>query len=324
MGNRIGSNVGIYVGIEDSYGAGQATPNLFQIPRSGLRVHPVDGSGESSEINPNPNPAEPLAGTIDLNGELGQVVSADCLPLLLNLMFGNATKTGASAPYSWETKLLANAMKSAIVEKYDSANAKADLIKGVIVYSLKLSYRKAAEALVATWGFMGIGAAPTRNGGSQFDSSPTVFTDRRHSMKDVTLLVDGAATLAPLVTQFDISFTFEAVRQDGLTGNAFADGMDKGACTIEASLRARRPAADSIYALANGAEHTFKLTSPRPGAATRYFELSLPECYVKQTEPADESGKGPVDEVYKVIPFYSNNADSTAAKFTVANDQSAY
>lgn len=324
MGDRLGRNVGTYIGLEDSYGAGQVTPKLFgALGRSTLRLSPVQTVTQTPEIRPDPNPAEPVRDIIDLTAELAQLCSVDSAPFMLKLLLGNSVKTGSVAPWLWTSKIVANALQSAIVEKWDSVESKSDLVKGMLLSSLKISWRKRGGALIFTWGGTGIGATPVRNS-SRFDAAPTAWTAKRHSMRDCTITVDGAATLAPYIVGFDVAFNFSVERRDGATGNAFADAINPGGCAITASIQASRPTADSIYTLCNGADHIFVFTSPQPGDATRYFKLTMSQVRVEKANPTDESGAGMVTEPFDMLPFFTTHADGTAAKFEVANDITAY
>jgi hypothetical protein len=324
MADRLGRNVGAYIGVEDSYGAGQGTPKLFgALGRSTLRLSPVQTVTQTPEIRPDPNPAEPVRDIIDLNAELAQLCSVDSAPFMLKLLLGNSVKTGASAPWLWTSKVVSNALLSAIIEKWDSVESKSDLIKGALLSSLKISWRKRGGALIFTWGFTGIGAAPIRNS-TRFDAAPTAWTAKRHSMAACTITVDGAATLAPFIVAFDAALNFAVERRDGATGNAFADAIDPGACAITASIQASRPTADSIYALCDGADHIFVFTSPQPGTPTRYFKFTMSQVRVEKVNPTDESGAGMVTEPFDLLPYFTTHADGTAAKFEVANDVTAY
>lgn len=322
MADRLGRNISVGIGIEDSYATGQASPNTYIVGRSTLRLSPVQSVTQTPEIRPDPNPAQPIRDIIDMTGEVAVVTSADMMPFMLTLLFGNGAKTGTGAPYTWTTKILANALKSAIIEKWDSVESKSDQIKGALLTSLKLSWKKQGGPLITTWGFSGIGATPVRNS-TQFDTTPIVLSASRHSMRDCSLKIDGATTLNPYITGFDLSFTFSVQRRDGMTGNPFADAMNPGLCAIAGTITASRPTADGIYGLCDGSDHILIFTSPKPGDATRYIEIKMSQVHIEKSTPTDESAAGMVTEQFAVMPYYTTHADGTACVFTVLNDLSA-
>ena len=321
MADRLGRNIRVNIGIEDSYGTGQATPKTYALGRSSLNINPVQTITNTPEIRPDPNPAQPIRDILDLSGQLALVTSVDSLPLLLNLMTGNSAMSLTVAPFMWTTKIQANALKSAVVERYDSVETKSDLTKGVIVSGMKFSWRKKGGPLITTWTVNGIGAAIVRNNGSQFDSAPTVMSAARHSMRDCTLTIDGATTLASYVVGFDLAFQFGVERKDALTGNAFADAMIPGTCVITASMLASRPTADGIYGICDGADHIFVFTSPQPSAPTRFMRITMNQVRVEKTNPTDESAPGMESEPFTLLPYYTSNADNTSVKFEIANDK---
>ena len=321
MADRLGRNIAVGVGIEDSYGAGQASPKEYTLGRSTLNVSAVQTVTQTPEIRGDPNPAQPIRDIVDLSGQLALVTSVDAMPLLLNLMCGNSTMTLTVAPWLWTTKIVANAIKSAVVERWDSTESKSDLVKGVMVSGMKFSWRKKGGPLITTWTLNGIGATPVRNAGSRVDAAPTVLSAARHSMRDCTLSIDGATTLASYVVGFDVAFQYGVERRDAITGNAWADAMNPGTCQITASMLATRPTADSIYALCDGADHVFVFTSPQPGTPTRYFKLTMSQVRVEKTNPTDESAPGMVTEPFTLLPYWTTHADGTACIFTVSNDK---
>ena len=424
MANRIGRAISVGLGFEDSYGAGQVAPALHIIGRSNLRMTPVRQLDPTPEVSYDPNPAEPIEGPHSLDGEFGQVASADATPFMVEAFTGSCpflgstsqqitcsgvqvddtvtlttsegavvftakaaedvgarefkcedgggwtdAETAASlravvnghvkfsapapgaavvvassatslplqggssnagrlavasvAPHFWRGKLVNAAFKSLIAEKWDHRNGKGDLYKGLIVYGMRLSLakRSAGPVVVISWRVRSIGAAPDRNRGDRFDATPIEYTDRRLGQQGASLTVDGSSDLAKLITQFDLDVSWEVHEQDGVTGNPFADDVDLGEVTIEATMRARRPAADTVFALCDDEPHAFVLTIPQPKNPTRYVQITLPEAKVAQIEAPDESDRGPVDESFRVAPYSKNNSLGTSLQFDIVNDR---
>ena len=324
MADRLGRNIAVSVGVEDSYGAGQVTPKMYVLGRSTLKLDPVQTLIQTPEIRPDPNPAQPIRDIIDMTGSLALVTSADAMPLMLNLLLGNSATTSTAVPYVWTSKVLANALKSAVIERWDSVETKSDQVKGALLTSMSLSWKKSGGPLLTTWGFAGVGATPVRGAGTRLDAAPTVLSATRHSSRDCTLTVDGFTTAAPFITGFDLSFTFATQRRDGITGNIFADAMNPGACAITGTITASRPSTDLINGFCDGADHILVFTSPKPSDATRYVKITMSQVRLERSNPTDESAAGMVTEQFSINPYYTTHADGTAAVFAVANDKASY
>jgi len=314
--DRSGLALGVQLGFEDSFGAGAAAPAGHVIPRAALRFDAVETPGETPEISYSANPSEPIDGLHNANGELGVVVTADAIPLIFKAFTGNIATTGGGAPYTHTSKLLANAMLSVWLEKWFDDIDKGELYKGVRIQGLRFSWRKDSQPLIVTAMLMGSGQRD-KNRGTQYDATPTTYTDRRLSLVSTVLKINGTATA--LVKSFDLTITNEMARQDVLSGNDYADAISTGKFKIEGSLRAVWDSADTLRGYI-GTEKSIELICYRPAAATRYVSVLTPEVLLKFTEVPDESSRGPIELGMGVFAYYNNAAEATAAVLTAVND----
>lgn len=319
---RSGANARLALGKEPAFNTNATV--MHDIPKSSFTVPGPYEIITNDELRSDPNPVADSKGLQTGEGwSFDAMATADLVGLLAYFFFGDYAVTGAAAPYAHVFEIDSSALDSLTVEYGDTQTAVAryDQYNGILISELSFSIQKASELIKI--GVAGVGSGKfALNQSSAIDASPTLYTDRRHSMPACTLEIDGGAVA--YLTGIDLTITREIFPLQPLDGNLYAGGATSGKYSVDCTLTGWRDQADSLYGLDDDAEHTLKLISPRPGDATRNFEIEFEEAYVFATESASLSDDGPAEFSVKVSPFLGNGASNSAIKMTVDSDVADY
>ncbi len=192
MSNQaVGSNSRIIYGLEDSLGAGAATPNgLLLYYKGGESFGAETGENDSDTMRSNPNPTESASGNTTVKGGF-QFELAWQYALLMALHFGSVTSGAAVGGVYTEVLKIAKISKSAWFEKgfTDLAVPQFFGYRGHRI--AKYGYEKKGTGFVGC-SFDLPGIKDVALATSSYDTTPIDLGHHPFNAKGGSILIDGA------------------------------------------------------------------------------------------------------------------------------------
>jgi hypothetical protein len=294
------------------------------IPKASFSVPSPFELIESDEMTSDPNPTMNEKGLQAGDGwSFDAMVTADVFGLLAYWFFGAYAVAAAGAAYDHTSKISASTDPSSLsISIGDLGLTKYDIYYGLYLNSFGLSISKTSDMLKVSVGGVSSGKY-LLNQATDFDAAPDTYSDRRHVLPACTLSVDGSA--AGYLTGVEWTVTREIFPLQPLDGNLYAAGAVLGDYSVACTLTGWRDAADTMFGLDDGAEHTVKINSPRPAASdSQDIDIEMNECLIYATEGYSMSGDAPADFSVSVNPYKDDHADASAIKVTTTSDIADY
>jgi hypothetical protein len=318
---RSGANSRLAIGKESAFNT--AATVMHDIPKSAFTVPGLYELIQNDELRSDPNPVADSKGLQSGEGwSFTAMATADLFGLFCYFFFGDYAVSGAG-PYEHVFEIDTSAIDPISVEYGDTqtAIARYDQYYGMYLSQIGLSCQKASELLKVDLAGVSSGKFDI-NASTALDASPDSYTDLRHTMPACTIEIDASAVA--YLTSIDLTISRAVYPTNPLDGNLFANGATLGKYMVDCTVTGWRDQADALYGLDDDAEHTFKFISPRPGDATRSFEIEFEEAYAFATEPFSSGDDGPSEFSLKISPFYGNGASASAIIATVDSDVADY
>jgi hypothetical protein len=318
---RSGANARLAIGKESAFNTPATV--MHDIPKSAFTVPGLYELIKNDELRSDPNPVADAKGLQSGEGwSFTAMATADLFGLFAYFFFGDYSVTGAG-PYEHVFEIDTSKLDSLSAEYGDTQTviARYDQYFGMYLSQIGLSVQKASELIKVDLAGVSSGKFLT-NQSSPLDASPDTYTDLRHAMPACTIEVDGGAVA--YLTSIDLTISRAIYPTNPLDGNLYANGATQGKYMVDCKVMGWRDQADALYGLDDDAEHTFKFISPRPGDATRNFEIEFEECYAFATESFSTSDDGPAEFGLVISPFYGDGASASAIICTVDSDVPDY
>lgn len=300
--------------IETTFGQNPVAPDCKVLPINKIELAGKQSIITTSTITGNRNPVEPGRGRITADGSLEAPVDLTAFGWWLKAMFGAATDSGASAPYTHVFKP-GNTQPSLVLEKAFTDIGQYFRYNGCKVSSFKLAFGGDGE-LVANFDIKG--ASETR-GTSAYDTTPTTVVMNRLNNFQATLK-EGGSTIGTVSSgDFTVDFGLDGDQYTVGNGNSRGD-IPEGILKVTGTLKVLFTDATLIDKGINATESSLELAFTN-GANSLTFKF--PEIQYERTSPTITGPAGvSVDLAWSA--YYQNSADAAAIVATLVNSVATY
>ncbi|MEA5092459.1 hypothetical protein SDC9_37472 [bioreactor metagenome] len=300
--------------IETTFGVSPTTKSCKILPFNKLEIVGKQSLISTSTITGNRNPVQQGLGRVTADGSAEVPVDYTAFGWWLKSMFGPATDSGASAPYTHVFKP-SNTQPSLVLEKAFTDIGQYFLYNGCKVSSLKLSFGGDGE-LVATLEFKG--ASETR-GTVAYSAMPTTIVMNRLNNFQAALK-EGGSTIGTVTSgDFTIDFGLDGDQYTVGNGNSRGD-IPEGILKVSGTLKALFTDASLIDKGINATESSLELTFT---SGTNSLAFKFPEIQYERNSPAITGPAGvSVDLAWSA--YYQDSADAAAVVATLKNAVATY
>ena len=300
--------------IETTFGVSPTTKSCKILPFNKLEIVGKQSLISTSTITGNRNPVQQGLGRVTADGSAEVPVDYTAFGWWLKSMFGPATDSGASAPYTHVFKP-SNTQPSLVLEKAFTDIGQYFLYNGCKVSSLKLSFGGDGE-LVATLEFKG--ASETRGTVAYSATPTTVVMNRLNNFQ--AALKEGGSTIGTVTSgDFTIDFGLDGDQYTVGNGNSRGD-IPEGILKVSGTLKALFTDASLIDKGINATESSLELAFT---SGTNSLAFKFPEIQYERTSPTITGPAGvSVDLAWSA--YYQDSADAAAVVATLKNAVATY
>jgi len=270
--------------------------------------------GDTKRRPANFNPSRPGRGFYVADGRASFIAQRDWMGLMFHKLFGPATVTGTTDPYTHVFKIGDQEGGSLTIEIQDQLHNVADRMNAVKAIGMTIRVAKEPSEAEFTVDFLGTGKA-TFNA-TPLDATPDLFTDPVYPVWLASVTIDGTSNI--LVTDVSINARRYASSPGVLNGQRWGEYVLLGQWN-EFSVDVTglwTVGSDDLRSIVDSNQHSLKVTLTNPADTTHPLEILMPKCDV-YIEQFPNIGEGERNVQLRFYPTSQNATENTSLQITL-------
>lgn len=314
-----GSEAQTLIGFESNYGETPGSPSMYKVPIITNNVESEQNLNEDETIRDSKNPAKPTRGNINVSGDVEFYIDKANIGLWLKALFGAPTTTddgddGLDVEHVYK---ISSGQPSLFMEKGFTDIASYHVFNGLKVSNFSTEFGGEGDVR-GTVSLIGAKETPDT---SSIASSPTELAYDKYSQFEASIQEGGSDIAIVTNTSLEIDFDLDDNEENYPIGNQGVRGqLPEGIANITGNLTAWFTDQSLLDKAINGTESSLKFTLTK---SSHSLEFYIPEVMFEQTTPPIDGPQGVMIELpYRA--YMEDNAENTALKTTLVNDQASY